>query len=93
MRISAPALELENPGENHLKAYEIKITGLRLGMSKEEVIKALGQPDSFGANNQFEYLNFLRHSNGEGGERRFKLRAYIARFANGRLERFWCESF
>jgi len=91
--ILAEAIELGVYGEKHWKAYEIKTKELRLGMSKDDVIKVLGQPNSVGANRQYEYLNYLRHSNGESGERRYKLRAYIARFVNGRLERFWCEPF
>lgn len=85
------AIELGVPNDNHWKSYGIKTKDLKLGMTKEELIGVLGQPDSFGANHQFEYLNFLRHSNGQGSDKRFRLRAYIARFVDGRLERFWCE--
>jgi outer membrane protein assembly factor BamE (lipoprotein component of BamABCDE complex) len=37
---------------------------LRLGMSKTEVVDAMGQPDSSSANRNVEYLKYRFHSDG-----------------------------
>lgn len=59
-------------------------TKLRIGMTKEEVFQAMGQPDSVGAENQYEYLNY--HINNQGYL--YTTQAYTVRLQNGRVDSF-----
>jgi hypothetical protein len=58
---------------------------LRIGMTREEAIAAMGYPASVGAQGNFEYLNYtMSDSNGLGT----MMRPYYVRLVDGRVDAF-----
>lgn len=59
---------------------------LRIGMTKEEAIKAMGEPNSVSAQGAFEYLNYmLSESSANGG---YWTRPYYVRLAEGKVQAY-----
>ncbi len=61
-------------------------SALRIGMTKDEVIQVMGKPDTFGADSQFEYLNYYVTSS--GGSMITRTQLYTVRVERGKVVSF-----
>ena len=64
-----------------------KISGVQLGMTKDDVVKVMGKPTSISAQGGSEYLNF---NLSETGNDAFKgwTKSYYVRLINGKVESY-----
>ena len=64
-----------------------KISGVQLGMTKDEVVKVMGKPTSISAQGGSEYLNFaLSETDHDAG--RGWTKPYYVRLINGKVESY-----
>ena len=64
-----------------------KINGVQLGMTKEEILTAIGKPVSISAKDGTEYLNY-RFSETDVHARRGRTTRYFVRLVNGKVDSY-----
>lgn len=64
-----------------------KISGVRLGMTKDEVVKVMGEPASVSAQGGAEYLNYALSETDDEAFMGFT-RQYFVRLINGKVESY-----
>jgi len=62
-----------------------KLNGIRIGMTREDVLSVMGAPDSMSAQANVEYLTYYLLNSGNDFERH---QPYMIRLAHGRVESF-----
>jgi hypothetical protein len=84
---SAPVAAATRSPQNFPQAPDssAKLNGIRIGMTREEVLPIMGAPDSMSAQANVEYLTYYLLSTGSDFERH---RPYMIRFVNGKVESF-----
>jgi len=68
-------------------ASATKISGVQLGMTKEQVIALMGKPVSSSAQGTYEYMNFALSETSDDALRGWT-NPYYVRLVNGRVESF-----
>ncbi len=61
----------------------MKMNGVRIGMTKSQVVELLGQPDSTSAQANIEYLTYFLSTEGNGRDQ-----PYMVRLVDARVESF-----
>ena len=64
-----------------------KMSAIRIGMTKDDVAKAIGQPNSISAQGNSEYLNYALSETGDDAFRGWT-KSYYVRLINGKVESY-----